>query len=237
MKARPILFSGEMVRALLDGRKTQTRRVIKPQPPEECSIHYMLGAESWLPKEKQSRLRHTWEAWGGKLFAYKPDGHLCGLHEAVFPYGHPGDLLWVRETFCEPDYATVVYAADWTDADLRRAATIRKQNPDLAKAYPQGRWKPSVHMKRKHSRLTLRITDVRAERVQDITPEDAAREGARFSYTPEEDASETGGYFGDVPWFPDLWNTLNAKRGYGWDVNPWVWVLTFEVIQKNVDAI
>lgn len=94
VKERPILFSGEMVRAILDGRKTMTRRVIKAQPPKECSIHYMIGDESWLPEGKRSSLSHHWEAWSGELYKNRPQGHLCGTHAVKCPYGQPGDKDW-----------------------------------------------------------------------------------------------------------------------------------------------
>jgi hypothetical protein len=154
MKERPILFSGPMVRAVLSGAKTQTRRV--HQPP--------------------------WAA---------PDS----LEEALLQcrHGQPGDLLWVRETF----------AADRTSWYYRADGEI----PGLT-------WTPSIFMPRAASRLTLRLTEVRVERVQDISQADAVAEGTQGKAS-----------------FALLWDALNAKRGYGWASNPWVWVLSFEVVQ------
>jgi hypothetical protein len=128
---------------------------------------------------------------------------------AACPYGQPGDLLWVRETWCDGYPGTA--------------------DPYLYRATYEGgashKWKPSIFMPRAASRLTLRITDVRAERVQDATPEDCLAEGI----TPDmeihagqywrEDARER---------FTALWDGINAKRGYGWAANPWVWVISFE---------
>lgn len=164
MKERPILFNGEMVRAILAGQKTQTRRI--------------------PPKTQQ-----------GSLFC---------------PYGHPGDRLWVKETFAYAQDGTVVYRASMVgspwDAITRRAIT----------------WHPSIHMPRWASRITLEITDVHVERVQDIHEEDAIAEGIdprKLSYLSGERA---------VTKFSVLWNSIYAADGLGWDVNPWVWVVTFK---------
>jgi len=94
----PLLVAASMARAYRRGEKTQTRRQVKPQPPSECSIHYMLGSESWLPPEKQTPLQHYWEAWHGELYKNRPKNHLCGGHTVICPYGTAGDKLWLRET-------------------------------------------------------------------------------------------------------------------------------------------
>jgi hypothetical protein len=122
------------------------------------------------------------------------------------PYGKPGHTLWVRETFavnCVGGESFVFYRAD---------------------SYPDGDgapWKPSIFMPRKYSRIALRITDVRVERVQDITPDDCIREGINWV--------EVGPDLSDIiDAFRSLWDGINAKRGYGWDANPYVWVVSFE---------
>lgn len=170
-RERPILFSGPMVRALLDGRKTQTRRVVNPQP------------------------------------ATSSDGRACGPIRC--PYGAPGDTLWVRETWCSYMPGSVRYRADghndagWT-------------------------WRPSIFMPRWASRLTLRVYGVRVERVQQITQADARAEGVVDTSGAWGDLTDTD-RAGPRGAFEALWNSINAERGFGWDVNPWVWVVSFEL--------
>lgn len=203
-RERPILFSGEMVRAILEGRKTQTRRVVKPQPPATVAVIVRSGPDYTAAYPNRSAI---------KPFEWTGD---C-------PYGQPGDRLWVRETWATErtiagghTVATVtplptdqvVYAAD--GAPLRSAGvTVRAGGEEWA---PKGRWRPSIHMPRWASRITLEITDVRVERVREITEADCVAEGF---------ASPTGTDFAD------LWDSLNADRGYGWESNPFVWVLSF----------
>jgi hypothetical protein len=152
---KPILFRGEMVRAILSGTKTQTRRVAK----------YAVMQLS--------------------------------------PYGQAGDRLWVRETFCRPrqEFGQVLYRADGVE-------------------HPHGPRTPAIHMPRTLSRITLEIIEVRLQKLQDITEDDAK---AELSYglaavSPARDL------------FMVLWNTINDKRGYVWAVNPWVWAITFKRI-------
>ena len=182
MKERPILFSGPMVRAILDGRKTMTRRVMKPQP-EDYPYHHGLAVYRVAKK--------------------------C-------TYGVPGDLLWVRETWAsdvDGCPAGLSYRADHLDP--------RGDGP----ANPM-RWRPSIFMPRWASRLTLRITSIRVERVQDITEADARAEGFKDvagKYARGDEARI---------WFAELWDDINAKRGFGWDANPWVWVVGFEQVPQ-----
>lgn len=196
MKERPILFSGEMVRAILDGRKTMTRRVIKPQPRLTPSGLWMRSG----PCEERllyGTIRHE-------------DGSTDKIHEwHDSPYGQPGDRLWVRETFAclEPLARTpIIYAADRGPKDYR--------------------WRPSIHMPRWASRITLEIAAVRVERVQDITEKDVEAEG--LSLQPWSGEGPAG--WPKTAGFAQLWDSLNAKRGYGWDANPWVWVISFKRI-------
>lgn len=234
-KERPILFSGQMVRAILEGRKNQTRRVVKPQPPAECSIHYPLGNESWKDEFDRTPLRHSWEAWGGALYDARPDGHLCGHHEVKCPYGVPGDRLWVRETWQYADWTEegepfVRYAADNAvrfcegagDGELlvdTWAELSQPENYNIDGKAADRRWRPSIHMPRWASRITLELTDVRVERVQDIKPSECFAEGA---------VGNSGAHPREQ--FRTLWDSTNAKRGYGWDANVWVWALTFRVL-------
>ena len=133
-KERPILFSAPMVRAILDGQKTQTRRVVKPQP---------------VLVNSQSGFRFPHMPGKGSFFP--------GEAERFCPYGQPGDHLWVRETWRE---------------DGRGIVTYRATDPETA-----GRWKPSIHMPRRFSRIDLLIKDIRARRLQEISDRDAIAEG------------------------------------------------------------
>lgn len=184
MKERPILFSTKMVKAILEGRKTQTRRVIKPQPNDIRESPFVKsGIET----------THGYEI---KL-----------KHE-------PGDRLWVRETWnvldsdgCKP-----------SDISPIKERAIYKANGD---EYPF--WRPSIFMPRWASRIALEVVNVRVERVQDISEEDAMHEGATPLLVDPD-----GGSCPYCEGFRALWDSINAKRGYGWDANPWVWVVEFE---------
>lgn len=220
MKARPILFQGDMVRAILDGRKTQTRRIVKPQPPldelGDPAHGEIVGPEWYEPAvvDRQGELVPGEAVYG----AFDTDGEWG----AKCPYGQPGDLLWVREKFAEhPDYPEFFYAADgdeFIDADGGTFVI-------------SGHCKPSIHMRRKLSRLTLRVTGVRVERLHDIKPDDIRAEGVEL----------TGKYRGLEPadWeqceFADLWESINGPDS--WRENLWVWVIEFEPIRANVDTI
>lgn len=206
MKERPILFSGPMVRAILDGRKTMTRRVMKPQP----QVYYS-------PTEPEVQ-RMKWRG-----VKYRPAS--C----APCPYGQPGDRLWVRETWglVETPLIGAIYKTDWVQDDSgERDGWWRGDH------FHEGdiEWKPSIHMPRWASRITLEITDVRVERLKDITVEDAQAEGV----TPL-------GVEGDGRrWraaFREPWDSINARRGYGWTANPWVWVISFKSIKEAHNSL
>lgn len=198
MKERPILFNGEMVRAILDGRKTQTRRVLNPQPVD-CGIIY-------TPKNGiQGRLMR----WGKKpSLTFGSNNRDLQRVAQQCPYGKPGDRLWVRETFSIYGEANQIEY---------RATPICGGNPD-------GGWKPCIFMPRDLSRITLEITDIRVERVQEITFQECLKEGVpeatSMPYMPYQKST--------VNDFRELWNSINGPRGYGWDVNPWVWVVEFK---------
>lgn len=190
MKENPILFNGDMVRAVLSGQKTQTRRPMKPIP-------VYPDAFDGLRREIHDGQVHFW-ASGAELPAHK---FRC-------PYGQPGDRLWVRER----------WAADMSFDDLPPRMLPPRGMPIYYHATAQCmdyKWRPSIHMPRWASRITLEITDIRVERVQDISEEDVQAEG--FSDRP---ASKNK--------FRIAWDLLYWKRGLGWDVNPWVWVITFK---------
>ncbi|WP_322038377.1 hypothetical protein [Burkholderia cenocepacia] len=215
MTERPILFSGPMVRAILEGRKTQTRRVVRHQPPvatrEVFTFHH--------PDPRT----HYWAFDGGSLLDWS---HPC-------PQGEIGDRLYVRETRQHSNHpfgpyesdCVVFYRADYLDDPL---------GPDLEQSAEGIRreWRPSIHMPRAAARITLEITGVRVERLQSISESDARAEGV----TIEEHHMRgycAGAYRPpSIRAFHDLWDSLNAARGHGWDVNPWVWVVEFRRIEK-----
>lgn len=198
-------MSGPMVRAILEGKKSQTRRVIRPQPVQ-------LDTEQWFPGPPGSNknAKH-----------YANEKHLRkGLPLDFSPYGAPGDRLWARETWglvndggwaVEP--STLNYRADGRQRPIQpeafRDSTVR----------PRSGWRPSIHMPRWASRITLEVTDVRVERLQEISAEDVHAEGVGPGPTSHIDIARE--------WFAQSWEKLNAKRGYSWESNPWVWVVTF----------
>lgn len=213
MTERPIIFSAEMVRAILAGRKTQTRRVIKPQPPAEAK-----SVSRQLCSQQTPEFDGAWQWWAGKP--------LTPITKPLFcPYGAPGDTLWVRETWClrEPiAYPSVHYRADGEHVVLDDGDGFTAVNKDGSEKSP---WRPSIHMPRWASRITLRITDVRVERVQDILEDDARAEGCD-PVIHEDGAIDCGTR---KTTFARLWSTINGDGA--WEANPWVWVLSFERVK------
>lgn len=212
MRERPILFSGPMVRALLEGRKTQTRRVLKPQPPTDwkpsphlAEIHRCVDGEPVEPRSARDVIGWGWA---------EEDGHLGFCAPCL-----PGDLLWVRETWTpvQGEGGAVfeghcVYRADACDKTGQRWHSIAAGDPDR-----EVRWKPAIHMPRRLSRLTLSVTAVRVERLQDISEADAINEGIDHRWSPARGC------------FSDLWNSLNGPGA--WTANPWVAVINFKRVQ------
>ena len=194
IKKRPIIFNTEMVKALIDGRKTQTRRVIKPQP-------------IWHPKKRFWSLNQIVK---GQSFTWEED-LIPNAPIKYCPYGKIGDRLWVRETWAiDEDEQTVIFY---------------KATDHETCGQP---WKPSIFMPRWASRITLEITDIRIERVQDIKDEQAIFEGCPGIITTVAHKEACRG------WFKHLWDSINAKRGYGWIINPWVWIIVFKVLRKEL---
>ena len=195
-----------MVRAILDGSKTMTRRAVKGE------------ALKWLT-----------ESGFSPSFVADPGNSLC-------PYGSIGDQLWVRETWkCEfpidPRHRTGIQYA----ADGRMIVPDVAQDVVLRHAHKFSKWKPSIHMPRWASRITLEITDIKVARVQDISQDDATAEGVeQFWETGKEQGGmfHVGGKWCDYPddAFRLLWDSINAKRGYSWESNCWVWVVSFKRI-------
>lgn len=198
MTERPILFSAPMVRALLSGTKTQTRRVAKARKypsllePGRWADGYVLdlGNREWLMRD-------------------------C-------PYGAPGDALWVRESHWwfkdEHDPVTGYFPPKLTAEDVK----YRADGDDGRKV-----WRPSIHMPRWASRITLQITGMRVERLQDISAADALAEGVIVH--PDHHGKPTGRIYGPVQAYSDLWDQINGAGS--WDANPWVWVIEFSRIE------
>ena len=198
---KPILFNTEMVRAILDNRKTVTRRVLKPQ--EKILKNPSFGYTPFTPKGHIS-VRGEWtDRDGNKRY---------GENFIKLPYC-PGDLLYVRETWCQPAAHTFWYKADSPVQNIK--------------------WRPSIHMPREAARIFLRVTDVRVERLQDIAPDQIDAEGCKeWAYS-----TKTGELLPSGPsWFRIAWNsTIKPKDRalYGWDASPWVWVIEFEKISPE----
>lgn len=239
MNEHPVLFSTSMIKAIIEGNKSQTRRVVKGV---DSSVEHLLP------------------------FARGNTRRMCGHDAGPFikcPYGVPGDRLWVREA----------WRPLWDDADkpgglgdcVQYRADMSKRKPLLKdigfddgmkfdemcdESCPEPRWRPSIHMPRWASRITLEITGIKVERVKDISEADARAEGVepncpdrvtdltcpskpcescdcRNEYRHYLRGDEDFPAFSARESFESLWDSINAARGYGWDVNPWVWCVSF----------
>jgi hypothetical protein len=213
MKEKPIIFSTPMVKAILDGTKTMTRRVIKPQPPEsvEHFVYYVTVSDDGIYEGMNNKIGYP----------------ICKIKQKH----NVGDILWVRETYTKVD-DHYVYLADYP-----------------LEIYPC-KMKPSIFMPKEAARIFLKVKSVSIERLQDITEKDAKVEGVTpcFWFQPYGKSDEESIHFtkpGNEQWqqditykaaFFNLWESLNAKRGYSWETNPWVWVYEFERTSKQ-DAI
>jgi hypothetical protein len=209
IKERPILFSAPMVRAILEGRKTVTRRAMKCQPDADASI----TVESYNVTVTN---RLGYQEAGPEIFgAWWRDGE----SGCKCPYGKPGDRLWVRETwglqvrsYGGGTGEHIVFRATAPDAIYCKSASGQE--------YPV-KWRPSIHMRRHSSRILLEITDVRVERLQDISADQCRREGY-----PADRQAETGGSDMDAwLWFRDLWQQINGPESFG---DQRVWVVEFK---------
>jgi hypothetical protein len=205
MAEKPILFNGEMVRATLDGRKTQTRRPIRA---------------SGSVIETRASIEH--------------------YHA---PSYKTGDTLWVRETWgiadmwLTPEAALAEFYGDEDSAVYTGKVPGRYDVADLAAHVVyrasmdrEYHWRPSIHMPRWASRITLEVTDVRAERVGAISAADLLAEGADWFIGSTEYTSPNEKR---LAWFSNTWDAIYAKRGLGWDANPWVWAYTFRVVNDG----
>lgn len=208
-KERPILFSGHMVRAILNGQKTVTRREIKPSMRSADSSFelHQQEDESWRPM-------HTFDE--SCMDAKGTE------HPIVCPYGQPGDRLWVREAWLADAQLDSIAPRDLSQGEpifYPADGSVRQTGCAMIS---QGRGRPSIHMPRWASRILLEITDVRVERLQDITDEQAKAEGADCPVADHLEAA----------WrvqFQRLWESINGPEA--WAINPWVWVVEFKRIE------
>lgn len=206
MRELPILFKPDMVRAIREGRKTQTRRVLNHQPDCDGFVYVKRAKDGQKTKR-----------WVGLQVSDPRFLEHC-------PYGQPGDRLWVRESFYQlkqpPAGAPLGAPCEW----VNKPECVRYAEETWGGHEPSEfgyRSRPSIHMPRWASRITLEVLDVRVERVRDISGADAVAEGIQA-------ATETHA----IDAFGCLWELINSDRGYGWDVNPWVWVVEFRRMEE-----
>ena len=241
---RGIIFSAEMVRAILEDRKTQTRRVARfiPLAPGANLLASSLRVGDYCTGDFE--LGQVLYSMGGSCWQQRTERLFC-------PYGKVGDRLWVRETFA--------FRRDVND-DTEKAKHYAKYrascNPTASPCdsgdwhqYP-ARWTSPIHMPRWASRITLEITNVKVERVQEISAEDAVAEGVQYPVKEAGNRKVTPMIcisnplltrrLGNEPYsheslmvahFAALWDSINEKRGFGWDKNPWIWAISFRRIK------
>lgn len=257
MKERPILFSTEMVQAILKGDKTQTRRVVK----SKFDIHE-LQRGPFLDDDSNGVARFGWDYFKGAPAENNVDQSYL---EIKCPYGKPGDQLWVRESISGIQWDT---RGDWNRAIVQYKSDMQTVSKSVCPVWMSTKNlgpRPSIHMPRWASRIQLEVTNVRVERVQDISEDDAFAEGVPWNVVNDDIAN---GIYLDRPmrkeWCPqckgegtyqglgqnhgvievdcpecdtgkkifrNIWDSINAERGYGWDVNPYVWIIEFRRIK------
>jgi hypothetical protein len=218
VKERPILFSGPMVKAILEGRKSQTRRIVKP----------MRGWEEKYPICKPDMMHYGWQIWWHGDITDR-----VGVSQDC-PYGKPGDRLWVRETLRRPDGDPWLYDAD------KQPVMVSRENETAMLTWAHHKNQDhcvSIHMPRWASRITLEITDVRVERLQEVSGNDAKAEGVRgFN---EDGCWVYEDYIGGRgTWcmsakasFLTLWESINGHESLA--NNEWVWVVSFKRIEQG----
>ncbi|CNK60739.1 phage-like protein [Yersinia pseudotuberculosis] len=209
MNEKPILFNAEMVNAILSGRKTWTRRIMKVQPEPSKS----RSGDYWFPCNKMQSMVHVSDLLPGN--PYMPDAH--EFFSTCCPLGGIGDQLWVREAFA---------AGLCTESTLAYRATHKTE--DLEEGWGETiKWTPSIHMPRWASRINLLITGVRVERLKDISDVDAAAEGCAYG----KGNGEIDLAVRPENHFPTLWASIYGAES--WQANPWVWVIDFERMEAK----
>jgi len=222
MKQHPILFSTPMVQAILKGRKTQTRRVVKPQPPGDA--HYFLFLND-QPHWVKRKIHNTWTYFVDPEHGSFPCNDSQNLK---CPYGQPGDVLWVRETMILNKNSNTYWPV--ADGYIKTADYEKKI--------------PSIHTPKTAARIWLEIEDVKVERLQDISEEGAYREGIESdglmvhcevckngAHNGGDLICEDGFFYTARSSFQSLWHSINGTGS--WDSNPWVWVVKFKVLSTT----
>jgi hypothetical protein len=238
VKERPILFSAPMVRAILFGEKTQTRRIVKPEP---VPIPAEVFKDPKVPAERQ----FWWPSNVARSMVEVRD------MSALSPYGRAGDRLWVKETHQYADWSEdgmpwIRYAADYAErfhdsgsipeawgeklTDIWEGLSAAENVAIDGKARDRA-WRPSIHMPRWASRITLQITSVRVERLETISHRDALAEGVRVweRWEAERAGSIEVNSHDPRDAYAELWESINGR--YSWPKNPWVWVVEFTQVQ------
>ena len=239
MRVLPILFNTEMVRAILEGRKSCTRRMVKPQPDEKHI--YPLGyVTDSTEKKNVGCFGFGIDEYGGSIQYAKP------------PY-LGGDIIYIRETWTE-ECGKYYYRADYDSDYLDPCETLSGGYPASCRNHPgcdgcmatstRIHWHPSIHMPKEAARIWLKVTDVRVERLQEITEDGAKAEGINEEWgmswwSPTYYDPDSGGYpkYRDTFAF-EVWNKTIKKSDidrFGWNANPWVWVVEFERCEKPED--
>ena len=218
MKERPVIFNGEMVRAIIDGRKTQTRRVIK--------LSHERGMVNPVIRGRNGEISSI----------------SCRLAPTLCPFGQVGDRLWVRETWADVNHDGHPAIAYRADGGLRAIGEDdgEEEDPNLEKYWfsqwyadlisgAEGSWRPSIHMPRWASRITLEITGVRVERLNDISEEDARAEGVKAGVSPGHE------HMMHQVAFSELWQSIYGEEN--WRANPWVWVIEFRRVGDSAREV
>ena len=242
MAIKPILFNGKMVRAILDGRKTCTRRICKD------ANEYIVPDMEFYNADKRTYAVHN--------FADKKHTEQLSIAERTCPIC-PGDVLYIRETWTE-ECGKYYYRADYDSDYLDPCETLSGGYPASCRNHPgcdgcmetstRIHWHPSIRMPKEAARIWLKVTDVRVERLQEITEEQACMEGTdpwdeacyeNNGWHPTFSDPDGGGDPNMIEGFHKLWNSTIKKSDidrYGWEANPWVWVIEFERCERPEDA-
>lgn len=227
MRIRPILFNGDMVRAILDGRKTCTRRVVKTKRKDACGFYVTKNADGLF----------------AGVYEYDEDERM--LEYPLMPSYRPGDFLYVRETWTE-ECGKYYYRSDYDSDYLDPCETLSGGYPASCRNHPgcygctatsmRIHWHPSIHMPKEAARIWLKVKDVRVERLQDITLDGCHREGINIETSAVTDGENLNrNHDFSLEKFEILWDSTVKKSdldSYGWDANPWVWVIEFERCEK-----
>ena len=217
MREHPLLMKGPLVRATLEGRKTQTRRPLPDVFNSPPDLIY-----GWLPPGEWKLFGATMERWGAQWRGTYPSQVLC-------PLGRAGDRLWVRETF--QSWRKVGHESDEWEPIGASYASAGDTIEYRATSKSTGPWTPSIHMPRRVCRLVLPLVSVRVERVQDITEDDARAEGLRRTENGWTDGATGYDVTSARAAFQELWASIYGQAS--WDVNPWVWVAEWKEIEVS----